>query len=208
MVTETLGVQGELRQNRVKLSVFRVLAQADSSLGVNELAESAGVNYRSLATRLPLLTRWHYLKRTTGYNYQGRPCFTYTLAAKGRRWLDRHNGHFEDSGDNVSTEPTFEEYLKQRLEAEVKPKILRWYEFNSEVWVELKLEAGRLYFTGLPGEPTQYVCRELLTVNDAPLAWLQIYGDELPKALIREAYQAYRLSLRTGKNSGVEIRQN
>lgn len=61
MGTGTLGVQGELRQNRVKLSVYRLLTQSPSPIGVNELALAAIGGYRSSATLLLFLTRWNTL---------------------------------------------------------------------------------------------------------------------------------------------------
>ena len=84
-------------------------------------------------------------------------------------------------------------------------KVLRWYELNSEAWCELRLESGRLYFNALHSEPEQYVCRDILSVNDVPMAWLQIYGEDMSITIIHQAYQAYRRSLRSGNNQGVEL---
>ena len=131
MSTESLGLQQGLRQNRIKFSVFRVLAEANSPLGVNELALLADVHYHSLATRLPKLHRWHYLKRHIGYNYQGRPCFIYSLTTKGHQWLEKHcNDYPEDTRPCIKLRdgirpPTFEEYLMAK---EAGKGILRGFE--------------------------------------------------------------------------------
>lgn len=217
MLSESSKLQG-LRQNRIKFAVLRVLAQSYYPLGVRELAQSAEVNYQSLATRLPYLTQWHYIRRSTGHNLQGRPCWAYAIAAKGKHWLEKHNGHYGqlDTGDAIpyiklrdgtklyKGTPEYDAF-RARLKAEPPAKILRWYEFNSGAWVELKLEGNRLYFNGLPDKPMQYTCKNLLSINDAPKAWLDIYGDILPMSLIQQAYKAYRLGLRTGKNQGIAI---
>jgi len=65
----------------------RLLAGKSSGLTLSELAEQTGCNYGSLAHLLFRWVRWRYILRSNTVP------FTYHIAARGRKWLDRWRNH-------------------------------------------------------------------------------------------------------------------
>ena len=63
-------------------------AQNNTGLGVGDLHKQSGVNYDYIKSRVTKWVDWGYLERSVKDNKIGRPLYVYTLAERGRHFIE------------------------------------------------------------------------------------------------------------------------
>ena len=82
------------KHNASKSKVFIVLyhrkykAHNNTGLGVGDLHKQSGVNYDYIKSRVTKWCGWKYLDRRTRDTDAGRPLYVYTLAERGRHFIE------------------------------------------------------------------------------------------------------------------------
>ncbi len=81
--------------NHIKAKALIVLGHRRAKLGTTtgldcvELAGQAGVDLLYVRSKIAAWTNWKYINRKAGANAQGRPVYTYSIAARGVKFIEQ-----------------------------------------------------------------------------------------------------------------------
>jgi len=77
-------------KSRVLIVLYhrKLKAHNNTGLGVGDLHRQSGVDYDYIKSRVTKWCEWGYIERRARDNDSGRPLYVYTLAARGRHFVE------------------------------------------------------------------------------------------------------------------------
>lgn len=102
------------RHNRSRMLCYLILGHSKQAalqngmLTSKQISTLTGIPYNSILSRISKWWQWRFVKRVPVKLRDGRAVYAYSLAPRGREWLDRHFSHA------MGQLAAYEEELKQK----------------------------------------------------------------------------------------------